>query len=230
MARRYQNCLIYFPTLFIFTILIIRIPLAPIGDFANYFYGSKFLIEGKFNLSIYDVANFNEAVQREGLQNFFLSYTSVPPITSVFFIPLTWLTVYQAKMLWSVINGFIFILIQFRLLRNFEVHKWVICFLPILFFLSLKSNLYQGQMYILISYFYLEGLLFYEKNKKFPAAVLWSITILLKLFPIILLGFLLFRKDFKTILQIILFILAIYFIVKCAATPVITELFVLPSF
>lgn len=205
MERESRHYFIYMPAVLIFSILIFQLPSIPIGDFANYFYGSKFLTEARFTLSVYDVAQFNTAVRQEGLQNFFLSYTAVPPITAFLFMPLVWLPIYKAKIVWAIFNAILFLLIQYRLINQFKVNHWIVSILPILFFMSLKSNIYQGQLYILISYLYLEGILNYINNKKGIASVLWSVTIVLKLFPVIILVFLLFKKDFKTTLSMILF-------------------------
>lgn len=70
--------------------------------------------------------------------------------------------------------------------------------LPFLLYTPLLNNLYQGQSYLYLLAVLLAGYQFWETGKRNWAAVCWAIPIALKIFPAILLLFLLLKKDWRT--------------------------------
>src|SRR5262245_21921676 len=65
---------------------------APIGDFGNYYFGSRLRWQGTPAAGLYDPCRFNALVRQEpGMQDerFFLNYTPVPPFSLLFYAPFT---------------------------------------------------------------------------------------------------------------------------------------------
>jgi|GEM_PF-2430475 len=76
----------------------------------------------------------------------------------------------------------------------------IILLLPFLLYTPLLNNLYQGQSYLYLLAALLAGYQCWEKGKRNWAAVCWAIPIALKIFPAILLLFLLLKRDWRTFL------------------------------
>jgi len=184
----------------------------PIGDFGNYFFGSKLFLNGQISTQqIYEPFQFNLAIYDLGYRNFFLSYTQVPPITLLCYLPFCWFNILYAKLLWNILNAILFLWLIYRVKQKFKVDIKHIALIPFIFFQPLLSNFTQGQSYILIIFLLLEGYHLHEKDKSWMASFLWSIAILLKVFPAIILLFLLFNNNIKTLFKCIFICLCITF-------------------
>jgi hypothetical protein len=189
------------------------------GDFGNYYYGSKFLAGGKFNADVYETNKFNLAVYNEGLRNFFLNYTPVPPITAILYLPFTVFTFTTAKLVWNILNALIWLLMLFRLQRYFKFPAIYTLIFSLVLFIPLKSNFQQGQMYIPVTALLLEGFIAIEKQFNLKAGVLLGIAILLKIFPAIVLGYLVFSRKWKVASLTVVSILTIISVSVIAIDP-----------
>jgi hypothetical protein len=177
----------------------------PIHDFSNYYFGGKLLEGGNFNSRIYFPYEFNRAISNLGQQGVFASYAPNTPFLAFFFIPFSWLSVATAKM---VFNGFsiaLFIFSIYRLFSFYRINPKFALLIPVLFLLPIKNNLLFGQAYFLLFFLLAEGWLAYEGEHWKRMAFFWSLAILLKVFPVALLLFLLFKKQGKAIFYLMLF-------------------------
>ena len=81
----------------------------PIGDFGNYYYGSKLFIEGKFSISDYkSISKFNQQIAEYGATNFFENYIPIPPISLLCYLPFTFLSCLKAKLLFNSMSLVVF--------------------------------------------------------------------------------------------------------------------------
>ncbi len=195
----------YLPLAIILAILVIQAFHLPIGDFGNYYYASKFLVEGNWGIWIYDPASFNLKIHELGQRHFFLNYTPVPPFSAILYVPFALINSPEwAKLIWNIINCFLLILAIYRLNKHYPIPSFFWWVFPILFFLPLRNTLYEGQSYFLILYLLAEGFIQYQKSSLWLMAALWALAIHLKISPAFVLLFLLFNKEYKGALALML--------------------------
>ena len=185
----------------------------PIHDFGNYYFGSRFALEGRDVTEIYEPYKFNLAVRNfPGMQQekFLLNYAVVPPCTLFFYIPFTFWDIHLAKFLFNLTSLLVFCFFLFRLLKHLNIASIWILLLPVLVFIPFRNNLLFGQAYLLITGLMMGGFTAELKNKNLPAAILYSVAIVLKISPVILLIYLLIRKKMRLLLLTSLISLLIF--------------------
>ncbi len=200
MIKQFKDSIFFYllPLLVVIIYCSVKSVFAPIGDFANYYYGSKFLIEGKSDSWIYNPAQFNLKVYESGLRNFFLNYTPVPPLSVLVYTPFSFFDVHLSKFIFNILSSSLFCCTAIRMIRHLKLPKYLLLAIPVLFFGPIQSNLFQGQGYFIILFLLTEGFLQHEKGNKFIGLSLWALAIHLKITPAIVLFYLLFQKDFKS--------------------------------
>ncbi len=171
-----------------------------VHDFANYYFGAQFLANENFNTSIYFPYDFNKAIADLGFQNIFVSYAPNTPFLAIFFLPFTVISVAKAKLIFNVISSLLLVYSCFRLFDFYKINKKYLLLIPFLFFVPIKNNLLFGQVYFLLFFLLSEGLIAYEKQEFKKMALCLSLTILLKVFPILLLLIFVFKKQLKPLL------------------------------
>lgn len=171
----------------------------PIHDSANYYFGAQFLIDGKFNPSIYFPYEFNKAIANLGCQNIFASYAPNTPFLALFFTPLTLCSVTTAKLIFNIISSFLLTFSCYRLFEFYQINRKYLLLIPFLFLVPIKNNLLFGQVYFLLFFLLTETLLSYEKQQFKKTGFFLSLAILLKIFPILFFAFFLFKKQLKPI-------------------------------
>lgn len=178
---------------------------APIGDFGNYYYGSKLWAAGRFSLEDYtSIHHFNAQIRSYGETRFFENYTPVPPVSLLAYLPLTLLAAAPAKLLFNLCGLVLFAFSWRRFLRQLpSVAPWLLL-APLLLYIPLYNNLYQGQTYLLIAAALMEAFVASEKNQTFLAACCLAFAILLKIFPAFLLVYFLLRRHYRTAIYSIL--------------------------
>lgn len=185
----------------------------PIGDFANYYYGSKFFVEGEFGSWIYNPAQFNLKVYELGLRNFFLNYTPVPPLSVLVYTPFSLFDVHLSKFIFNILSSSLLCCAAIRLIRHLKLPTYLLLAIPVLFFGPIQSNLFQGQGYFIILFLLTEGFLQHEKGNKLIGLLLWALAIHLKITPAIVLFYLLFQKDFKSVMYLFI-VIGTYYLVS----------------
>ncbi|WP_299899463.1 glycosyltransferase family 87 protein [uncultured Aquimarina sp.] len=199
LAKEQKWILYILPLLLMGIIYIIKSYFFLPHDFANYYFGAYFLENGSFSKIIYDPTWFNQKIF-EIQKNVFASYSPNTPFLALFFVPFTLFSFSTAKI---VFNSLSLILFLYTLKNIFTTYKisnihYVTVFL--VFLIPIKNNILFGQVYLLLFFLISEGFLAYKQEKKLKMGILWSIAILLKVFPLILFGFLLFQKKIKSFL------------------------------
>ena len=166
-------------------------------DFANYFFGAFFLRTDHFTPAIYFPHIFNLKISSLGYTTIFAGFAPNTPFLALSFLPLTYFSLVTAKIVFNIISLFLFIYSIRNLFKHYQIRDVYLFVLPLVFFIPLRNNFLFGQVYILLFFLLAEGLLAYKKGAYLKMAVFWSISIMLKVFPIFLFVFLLFKKDFK---------------------------------
>lgn len=177
----------------------------PIHDFANYYFGGKLLAEGHFNTDVYFPYNFNKAISDLGYQNIFVSYAPNTPFLALLFSPFSFISVETAKLVFNGISIGLFVLGIYRLFAFYKINPKFVLLIPVLFLVPIKNNLLFGQVYFLLFFLLAEGWLAYEKENWKLMTFFWGFAILLKVFPVLLIALLLFRKQWKPMFFLITF-------------------------
>jgi hypothetical protein len=169
----------------------------PVHDFSNYYFGGKFLAEGNFNFKIYFPYEFNKAISNLGHHNIFASYAPNTPFLALLFAPFSVLSVVVAKVIFNLISIGLFVFGIYRLFSYYKIDPKFAVLIPVLFCVPIKNSLLFGQVYFLLFFLLAEGWLAYERERFKSMALFWGLAILLKVFPVLLLLLLIFKKQWK---------------------------------
>ncbi len=172
---------------------------APIADFGNYYFGSSLFMDGAAWSDLYDPYSFNRSVQELGASGLFLNFGVFPPITVILGIPLTWFDPFWAKLMLNAFSSLLFLITMIRLLGKLGISKLKGVALLIIFTAPLLSNFYQGQIYILVLVLLVEGWLALEAERYWLSAILWALAAMLKIFPFVLIIYLIWARQYKQI-------------------------------
>lgn len=187
---------------------------SPIHDYGNYYFGSKFAIQGVNIRDIYEPYQFNLKIRNlPGFQDlkFLYNYAVVPPFTLLCYSPFTLTDVYKSKLLFNLLSVIVFSTSLLKLLRHLKIESPLVLVMPLLLFIPFRNNILFGQTYLLITGLLMAGFVTEEKNKNTTAAIFYALAIALKISPAILLLYLLARKNFKALSMTIVFS-AIFFL------------------
>ncbi|MGC4041101.1 MAG: glycosyltransferase family 87 protein [Flavobacterium sp.] len=179
----------------------------PVHDFANYYFGGKFLTEGNFDAQLYFPYDFNKAISDLGHQNIFAAYAPNTPFLALFFAPFSLVAVTAAKIIFNCISIGLFVFSIVRLFSFYSINPKFALLVPLLFWLPIKNNLLFGQVYFLLFFLLSESWIAYEKEQLRKMALLLSLAIMLKVFPVLLLVFMLFRKKWNVVFLTLAFCL-----------------------
>lgn len=203
ISRKAGGWLYLFPLAILLIVFVIQGQHRFIGDFGNYYYAAKFLFSGNWGAWVYDPASFNEAIYKTGQRDFLLNLTPVPPLSALLLIPITFAGAYKAKLIWNILNACLFVFTVIRIRKHYPMPDWIWACLPILFYIPLRGNFYEGQLYILLFYTLTEGYIQYEKGNFWMAAGLWGFGIHLKIITVVILFFLLLQKEIKSLVLLV---------------------------
>jgi hypothetical protein len=198
MVKRYA---LYYPLLLLAILLawfIFKATNVPFSDYAGYYFGSKALLQGNYEV-VYDTWSLNRLIAQKGYSGVFVSYTPFPPFTSIVWAPFLLFPVAVSKILFNVFSAVLFVWVLARAGKYFSLPPWVLWLVPVIFFIPLHNNIFFGQAYLLLFALLLEGYMAYKKGKPAVAALLWGIAIVFKLFPLVILFFLLAKKQYKQV-------------------------------
>jgi hypothetical protein len=169
---------------------------APYSDFAGYYFGSAELLHGNYQ-NVYDPYALNALIAQKGYTGIYVSYAPFPPFTSIVFAPFLLLPVGIAKIVFNICSAVLFLMAIMRAIKYFNIPAWLVWLIPVVFLIPLRNNIFFGQAYLLLFALLLEGFLAYKKGKPILAASLWAVAIVFKLFPLVILFFLVAKKQYK---------------------------------
>lgn len=172
----------------------------PVHDFANYYFGGQFLVDGTFNSDTYFPYLFNKQIADLGYSGIFASYAPNTPFLALLFTPFSFVSLATAKLIFNTISVSVFLISLYRLTRFYKIKSIYIVFIPLLFFVPIRNELLFGQVYFILFFFLTEFWLAYQKERFLKSAIFLSLAILLKVFPVVFLLIFLFKKEFKLLL------------------------------
>ncbi|MCB9291865.1 MAG: DUF2029 domain-containing protein [Lewinellaceae bacterium] len=198
---------------------------APFGDYANYYYASRMLLDGQFSNEVYDPYSFNTMANRLSPYPVFVNYTPVPPASVPAYLPFASIRpVELSKVLFGLLGLLLFCRSYFRLAHRLKLDEQRrLLLVPFILSAPLLNNFQQGQSYLWLVAFLTEGFLAWQKGRTAPAAMFWAVPITLKLFPAILLLFLLLEKDFRCFFLTLAFTAILSLLPMLFFSPLITE-------
>lgn len=213
MKYKNYNLIACYCFLFIGLLYVIKTYSSNIGDFGNYYYGSKLFLNNLFTKEMYTSLHyFNSEIGKLGETNYFENYIPVPPITAILYTPLCFLKPLAAKCIFNVLSLLFFCYSLFRLLSFLNVKQTIIILLPFLFLIPLYSNIYQGQSYLLICSGIMLAYIYSESNKVQAPAIIIALCVSLKIFPAFILLYFILTKRYKVAAYTILYVFILFLI------------------
>ena len=171
----------------------------PVHDFANYYFGGEFLGNGRFSANIYFPQWFNWQIVADGHAPAFAGFAPNTPFLALLFYPISLLPIATAKVVFNLISAALLLFSLKRLADFYRIAPRYLFLIPIVFAIPLRNEILFGQVYLLLFFFLAESWLAYEKKQSAKTAIFLSLAIMLKVFPVLLLVFFTFRKDFKIV-------------------------------
>jgi len=131
-------------------------------------------------------------------------------------IPFTFLPISLVKTIWLFANVF-FVYRIWRILKGFlPVSRLTrpyailfVCFSFLFMMKFLRDNFHHGQMTICMLYLALEGLSLIRSEKRLAGSLLIALGIDIKLLPVILIPYFIYRREWRSVFYIILFLVII---------------------
>ncbi len=182
-------------------------------DFPNYYVSSNMFLDGKDLKTGYDNVEFNKQVLFYGIEDQFVSFVPYPPVNALLMLPLARLEPLTAKLFWNIFNIILFLLCVYFTSNISELNFFLT---GILFFASgyaFVNNFFFGQAYLLVLMLFITSIYFLYKGKNIPAALLFSLSVLLKFYTVFFLLLFLCWKKFRFVAASVLFIIFLNLIV-----------------
>jgi hypothetical protein len=202
IMRNVYSRLLWLPLIFFLVFCIYQATQSPVHDFANYYFGSYFVIKGEFDKSLYEPLIFNQKIVAAGFKNIWVSYSPNPPFATLLFLPFAYVDIEDAKLLFNILSVVLFLSSLIRLGQSLELPVHHTAFMPFTFLLALYNNISFGQVYFLLFFLLVEGYLAMKEDKWVLCSFLWAIAIIFKLTPGVLFFFLLFKKKYKGLMML----------------------------
>lgn len=201
--KDYKNRLLYI-ALGLIILLIILYEAQGKGDFNIFVSASRDLLSGK---NIYEI-KYNQ---------WYHYYYDV--VFALILVPFSYLPLYLVKILWLILNVF-FVFRIWKIITGWlpisdlnNKIKTVFVLLSFLFiFRFLRDNFHLSQVTIFILYLTLEGLSMIDKDKKLQGSGLIALGINIKLLPLVIIPYLIYRNDWKSVFYIISGIIVLLFL------------------
>lgn len=198
--RRYplNGCLhpAFLPLALFLVYYLIRSASAPWSDFAGYYFGGRELLSGR-GANAYDMEKLNSLILQAGYRDVFVSYAPFPPFTSLVFAPFLLLPMGAAKLVFGGVSCLLFLVTLMRARIALDIPPLLILTLPVVFYVPMINNLFFGQSYLLLCCLLLEGYMAYKRGNILLSSLWWGVAILFKVFPGVVLIWLLLQKKFR---------------------------------
>ena len=193
-----RGCLhpVFLPLALLLGVFVFRSVSMPLSDFAGYYFGGKHLLAGHF-MDAYDMGALNFGIARAGYRDVFVSYAPFPPFSSLVFAPFMFFPPNAAKLVFDCFSSLIFLgtLMRFRVFLRLAPLPMLA--LPVVFLIPIVNNLYFGQSYLLLCALLLEGYMAYRREKTLLSSLCWGLAIVFKIFPAVIILWLLLRKKYR---------------------------------
>ena len=201
MPDRSRTILYLLPLTILLAVCVYRSVSVPFSDYAGYYFGGRALLQGHYQ-GAYDIRQLNVSIAAEGYKDVLVSYAPFPPFSALVFAPFLLFKMGVSKILFNCCSCALFLFTLYRVVRFFSVPPYFLLLAPVVFFIPIVNNIYFGQSYLLLTCLLLEGFMAYKKDRMLLSSALWGVAILFKLFPAVLLLWLLLRKKYRSFLYL----------------------------
>jgi glycosyl transferase family 87 len=171
------------------------------ADFPGYFTAAKIVTDGQDAQRLYDDDWFREQIRRYGLEGKNPGkFAPFPPPTALLLVPLTRCEPLTALRIVTVVSmlcviGSIFLLARILAWNPVDSALFVLSS-----GLAIITGLRFGQPYIVISMFCILGYYLYLQRKPWLSGICLGLFVPIKYFPIVILAYLAFRKEWKVVI------------------------------
>jgi len=207
-GNKTYHAVLFFILTFLFFIYVFFPSLKKINtDFPNYYVSSNMFLDGKDLKSAYDNVEFNKHLLYYNIEDQFVSFVPYPPVNALLLLPFARLEPLTAKLFWNILN-ILFFLLSIYFISNISGLNFYLT--GIIFFVSgyaFVNNFFFGQAYLLVLMLFTASVYFLYKGKDIPAALIFSLSVLLKFYTVFFLLLFLCRKKLKFTLASIIFII-----------------------
>ena len=169
------------------------------SDFPNYYTSARILAEGKDVRRLYDDRWFQDQIDSYGMEQMG-KFSPFPPVTALVLLPLASLEPLDALRTMVVINLVLLVLSIRFLSVILQVPFTAAAIFALLAGLGLANCFRLGQLYILLSFLVIAGYYAYSLGRKTLAGICWGVFVPIKYFPIVILAYFLFRREWKVVI------------------------------
>lgn len=172
------------------------------ADFPGYFTSARIVIDGQETQRLYDDDWFREQIRRYGLESARNpgKFAPFPPPTALLLVPLARFEPLTALRIVTVVSVLCLIGSIFLLARILAWNPLDSALFILSSGLAIISGLRCGQPYIVISTFCILGYYLYLQRRPWLAGICLGLFVPIKYFPIIILAYFAFRKEWKVVM------------------------------
>ena len=172
------------------------------ADFPGYFTSARIVIDGQETQRLYDDDWFREQIRRYGLESAKNpgKFAPFPPPTALLLVPLARCEPLSALRIVTVVSvlcviGSIFLLARILAWNPLDSALFILAS-----GVAIVGGLRCGQPYILISMFCILGYYLHLRRRPWLAGICLGLFVPIKYFPIIILAYFAFRKEWKLVM------------------------------
>jgi len=172
------------------------------ADFPGYFTAAKIVADGQDTQKLYDDDWFRGQIRRYGMESAKNpgKFAPFPPPTALLLVPLARFEPLTALRIVTVVSVLCLICSILLLTRILAWHPVDSALFILSSGLAIIGGLRCGQPYILISTFCILGYYLYLERRPWLAGICLGLFVPIKYFPVIILAYFAFRKEWKVVL------------------------------
>ncbi len=137
-----------------------------------------------------------------------------PPGFVLFLSPFAYVTFKQASLFWNLLNNVCFFFSLILLMKTIKQHysrlEWITLVFVSMNFTPLFLNYLVGQCNIILLFLITLGLHFYRSNRSICVGIVLALATTVKVIPGLLIGFMLWKRQYKAFLSAVLGLLLIF--------------------
>src|SRR6202521_5011327 len=172
------------------------------ADFPGYFISAKIVVDGLETQRLYDDDWFREQIRRYGLESAKNpgKFAPFPPPTALLLVPLARFEPLTALRIVTAVSVFSLICSIFLVARTLAWNPLDSALFILSSGFAIISGVRFGQPYILISMFCILGYYLYLARRPWLAGICLGLFVPIKYFPVIILAYFAFRKEWKILM------------------------------
>jgi hypothetical protein len=166
-------------------------------DFPNYYLVARLLREGYGLDRIYDWIWLERIKDHWGLDQTLVGFAGLTPFSALPVVPFSLFSAIAAKRLWILINLLLLCSSIELLNRVTSLGRRRIWLLSLLAIFPLRTSFLLGQMHLLVLFLLVSAYYFHRKGRQIACGVCLSIAGVLKIYPLLLGGYFLWKRQWR---------------------------------